>query len=88
MSDTETVTTYRSGDQTYEIDHLGICHPETQWGEFAVYRDGEQLAEFAIPGRPGAFEYWPPAACVLPPHSELVRLAREAVALNEAVDIA
>lgn len=47
MSKIETVATYEVGTATYEIDHLGICR-DSQWGEFAVYRDGKQVAEFAL----------------------------------------
>lgn len=43
----ETVATYTVGGKTYEIDHLGINYPE-QWGEFAVYHDGQQIADFGI----------------------------------------
>jgi hypothetical protein len=43
----ETVATYELAGRDYEIDHLGICRP-SQWGWFAVYCDGDQVAEFAI----------------------------------------
>ena len=72
----ETVAVFEHDGRTYEIDHLGIGSG-SQWGEFAVYCDGEEVADFAI------------AAQVLPPGSrpaglpvcadELVRLARQAL---------
>ena len=93
MSVNETITTYQLGGRTYEIDHLGIAGAENfaagslsdQWGEFAVYREGEQVAEFAIPESAVKPEYRPDS---LPADAELIRLAREAVALNEAHDAA
>lgn len=69
---TETVATYTDGGETYEIDHLGICYP-SQAGTYAVYRDGEHLAEF-VPGG---------LAVVLPDDidtAELIDLAKTAVA--------
>ena len=55
----ETVAVFEHDGSTYEIDHLGIGSG-SQWGEFAVYCDGEEVAEFAIAEsvlRPG----WRPA---------------------------
>ena len=46
-SKAETIATYESGGELYEIDHLGICQP-SMWGWFVVYCRDEQLAEFAI----------------------------------------
>jgi len=47
----ETVAAFEHDGSTYEIDHLGIGSA-SQWGEFAVYCDGGEVAEFAIgPGR-------------------------------------
>lgn len=43
----ETVATFTRDGATHEIDHLGICR-DSQWGQFAIYRDGEQVGEFAI----------------------------------------
>ena len=48
-SATETVVSFTHGGESYEVDHLGICRPDTQWGEFAVYRSGCQVGEFALP---------------------------------------
>lgn len=81
---TETIATYHLGGVKYEIDHLGILHPDTQWGEFAVYADGEQVAEFAIEESGLKPEFRPLGLPVA--RDELVRLAREAVAINEAHD--
>lgn len=44
----ETVATYTVRDQKFEVDHLGINYPDTQWGEFAVYRDGLPVTYFGI----------------------------------------
>ena len=42
-----TVAAFEHDGSTYEIDHLGVG-PGSQWVEFAVYCDGEEVAEFAI----------------------------------------
>jgi len=44
-----TVAAFEHDGGTYEIDHLGLGSG-SQWGEFAVYCDGEEVAEFAIAG--------------------------------------
>jgi len=72
----ETIATYEHDGQTYEIDHLGINY-DHQWGNFAVYRDGVMLAEFIIPGHGLNPEYRPTE---LPATSELIQLAKQAVA--------
>jgi hypothetical protein len=46
----ETVVAFERDGRTYEVDHLGIG-PASQWAEFAVYCDGEEVADFAIAGR-------------------------------------
>ena len=72
----ETVGSFEHGGSTYEIDHLGIGSG-SQWGEFAVYCDGEEVAEFAIADsvlRPGSR----PAGLPVSP-GELIRLARQAL---------
>jgi hypothetical protein len=69
---TETVATYRGDDgKEYEIDHLGICYP-SQRGDYAVYCDGEHVAEFS----PGGLVFLPEDLDT----SELIRFAKEAVA--------
>ena len=71
-----TVAAFEHDGSTYEIDHLGIG-PGRQWAEFAVYCDGEEVAEFAIAGsvlRPGSAPAGLPACA-----DELVRLARQAL---------
>src|SRR5271169_4759740 len=72
----ETVAAFEHDGSTYEIDHLGIASGG-QWGEFAVYCDGEEVAEFAIAEsvlRPA------PRRAGLPVSAgELVRLARQAL---------
>jgi hypothetical protein len=81
----ETIATYTNGGQTFEIDHLGIGFADTQWGEFVVYRDGRQIAEFAIEESALKPEFRPAELPVTT--DELIRLAREAVAIEEAADI-
>ena len=71
-----TVAAFEHDGSTYEIDHLAIGSG-SQWGEFAVYCDGEEVAEFAIAGpvrRPGSRPAALPACA-----DELVRLARQAL---------
>ena len=72
----ETIAAYRQGRHRYEIDHLGICRPE-QWGQFAVYCDGDQVAEFALSEALLRAEYRPRELPVAV--DELIRLARQAV---------
>jgi hypothetical protein len=68
----ETVATYTVAGKTYEIDHLGINYPE-QWGEFAVYHDGQQVTEFGV-------EDMALAHAPLPAAETLIRAALWAVA--------
>jgi hypothetical protein len=63
---TETVATYEAEGARYEIDHLGILYPQTQWGEFAVYCEGYHVASFLT-------DYMD-----LPDTDELIRLAKRA----------
>ncbi len=83
----ETIATYETDGKTYEIDHLGIGRPggthdldHGQWGEFAVYCDGKQVASFAIEESGLKPEYRPAALPVS--DDELIRLAREAVTMH------
>jgi hypothetical protein len=72
----ETVAVFEHDGSTYEIDHLGNGS-SSQWGEFAVYCDGEEMAEFAIAGsvlRPGSRPAGLPVRA-----DELVRLAQQAL---------
>lgn len=87
----ETVATYEDDGETYEIDHLGICQPDTQWGQFAVYQHGQQVAAFAIaedgntiPVDFAVMRGTPPDAPAELPVSDddLIRLAREAVSTD------
>ncbi|MGB5758985.1 MAG: hypothetical protein WBM50_18875 [Acidimicrobiales bacterium] len=73
---TETIHRFDYGGAEYELDHLGIERPETQWGEFAIYSDGSQVAEFAIEEAMLKPEFRPAS---LPPTSELEMLAVEAL---------
>lgn len=69
---TETIEAYTGPDGAlHEIDHLGICFPE-QAGLYAVYRDGEQVAEFV----PSPIETVLPEALT---REELIELAQAAV---------
>ena len=71
-----TVAAFEHDGGTYEIDHLGLGSG-SGWGEFAVYCDGEEVAEFAIAGpvrRPGSRPAGLPVCA-----DELVRLARQAL---------
>jgi hypothetical protein len=79
----ETVAAFEHDGRTYEIDHLGIGSG-SQWGEFEVYCDGEEVAEFTL------------AESVLRPRSrpaglpisadELVWLARQALSRRAGRD--
>ena len=71
-----TVAVFEHDGGTYEIDHLGIGSG-SQRGGFAVYCDGEEVAEFAVAGpvrRPGSHPAGLPVCA-----DELVRLARQAL---------
>jgi hypothetical protein len=85
----ETIATFTGDDgNTYEIDHLGIGYPDTQWGNFAVYRDGEMVEEFCIPEHGLKPEFRPAAVWAGLPvtEAELTDLARQAAAGNYASD--
>lgn len=72
----ETVGSFEQDGSTYEIDHLGIGSG-SQWGEFEVYCDGEEVAEFTLAEsalRPGSRPAGLPVSA-----DELVRLARQAL---------
>ena len=72
----ETVAAFEHDGSIYEIDHLGIG-PGSQWAEFAVYCDGEEVAEFALAAsalRPGSRPAGLPVCA-----DELVRLAGQAL---------
>ncbi|MEV0584068.1 hypothetical protein [Nonomuraea sp. NPDC050310] len=77
MSDTtETVAEYVGEDgRTYQIDHLGIGYP-SQRGEYAVYCDGQMVADFLAFGTLLKPEFQPP----LPDTSELIEMAKRALA--------
>ena len=75
----ETIATYKLGGKTYEIDHHGITFPDTQWGLFGVWTGGREVAEFATCDLLDHTE--------LPDTEELIRLARQAVALDEAAEL-
>lgn len=80
----ETIAAYDDGGRHYEIDHLGIGYPETQWGNFAVYCGGEMVAEFCIPESSLKPEYRPAELPVTT--AELIEHAKGAVAGDYASD--
>ena len=72
----ETVASFEHDGSTYEIDHLGIGSG-SRWGEFEVYCDGEEVAEFTLAEsvlRPGSRPAGLPVSA-----DQLVRLARQAL---------
>lgn len=80
----ETVAVYTVRDQTYEIDHLGVNYPADQWGIFAVYQDGRQVAEFGVEEMALATG---PRPAELPISAEdLIKLAVRAVAEDTGDD--
>src|SRR5260370_12670407 len=72
----ETVASFEHDGSTYEIDHLGIGSG-SQWGEFEVYCDGEEVAEFTL--AESALRSGSRPAGVPVSADELVRLARQAL---------
>src|SRR5580700_6969452 len=79
----ETVASFEDDGSTYEIDHLGIGSG-SQWGEFEVYCEGEEVAEFTLAGsvlRPGSRQAGLPVSA-----DELVRLARQALSSGTSRD--
>jgi hypothetical protein len=75
MIPTEVIATFEHGGATYEIDHLGIAL-DSQYGEFAVYRDGVQLVDFSSDAAGYRPEYRP----ALPDTKTLIELAKQALA--------
>ncbi len=71
---TETVATFEHDGKRYEIDHLGIAN-ERQYGDYAVYHQGEQVAEFSS----AASWYQPEHRPELPDEHDLIALARELI---------
>jgi hypothetical protein len=72
----DTVAAFEHDGSTYEIDHLGIGSG-SQWGEFEVYCDGEEVAEFTLAEsvlRSGSRPAGLPVSA-----DELVRLAQQAL---------
>lgn len=72
----ETVATFVRDGRAHEIDHLGI-YRDSQWGQLAIYCDGEQVGEFAIEESFLKREYQPTELPVS--KAELIRLANEAL---------
>lgn len=44
---TETIARFDHEGVTYELDHLGIAHPE-QWGHLAIYAAGDMVGEVVV----------------------------------------
>lgn len=76
---TETIARFDHEGITYELDHLGLAQPE-QWGQLAVYADGDMVAEFAVafPAAAGAETEHPE----LPDTGVLEQLARHELAVE------
>ena len=70
----ETIATYQHGHNTYEIDHLGIGNPD-QWGDYAIYHNNHQIAEFSVE----ASWHKPQARPPLPDTDELIGLAKTVI---------
>lgn len=70
----EVFASFEHNGDHYEIDHLGIGNPK-QWGDFAVYRDGEQVAEFSVDASWFKEGYRPP----LPDVDELIEQAKSVI---------
>ncbi|WP_370973693.1 hypothetical protein [Amycolatopsis sp. cg9] len=51
---TETIARFEHVGVTYELDHLGIAQPE-QWGQLAIYADGDMVGEFEVTFPASAF---------------------------------
>lgn len=71
---TETVATFTHDGRTYQIDHLGIA-VAAQYGEYAVYQDGNQIAAFEVEDAYAATEH----RKGLPDSAELIELGVNAV---------
>ncbi len=74
---TETVATFDYFGRTYQVDHLGVA-VGTQYGEYAIYRDGRQVAEFEVEDAFRATEH----RQGLPATAELIKLAKAALELG------
>jgi hypothetical protein len=79
----QTVAAFEHDGSTYEIDHLGLGSG-SQWGEFEVYCDGEEVAEFTLAEsalRPGSRPAGLPVSA-----DELIQLARQALSVRTGQD--
>jgi hypothetical protein len=79
----ETIAAFEHDGSTYQIDHLGIGSG-SQWGEFVVYRDDEEAAEFTLAEsvlRPRSRQAGLPVSA-----DELVWLARQALSRRTGRD--
>lgn len=79
----EIVATFEHNGDPHEIDHLGIERPETQWGEYAIYCQGQQVGEFALPKSILKAEH---RNNDLPPTDALIVLAYAALVDNATSD--
>ena len=75
----ENVAAFEHDGSSYEIDHLGIGSGSQwgQWGQFEVYCDGEEVAQFTLAEsvlRPGSRLAGLPVSA-----DDLIRLARQAL---------
>lgn len=68
----EVVAEFEHEGADFQIDHLGILHPN-QWGEYAIYRGDDQVGEFGGPAA-GLLEEYRPAE---PTADELIAMTME-----------
>jgi hypothetical protein len=80
---TETIATFTHDGRTYEIDHLGITHPDTQWGEYAVFC-GDRMVSVFDHGANLKPEY----RLAEPTTDEVIAMAKRALAVDNAHEFA
>ncbi len=71
-----TVAAFEHDGSSYEVDYFGIG-PGSRWGDFGVYCDGEEVAEFAI--SESVLGQWQRPAGLPVSADELIRLGRRAL---------
>lgn len=42
----EVVAEFEHDGKTYQIDHLGVSRPDSQWGEYVIYCDEVMIGDF------------------------------------------
>ncbi len=76
---TEVVAEFEHGGLEYQVDHLGILHPN-QWGQYAIYC-GDQMVGMFDHGANLMPAYRPAE----PTTDEVVALAKQALAVYGAI---